>query len=171
MTEEKKTKETVKAEPKKTAPKKKESVKIEKLEDKGAHFAIARAENVSISTKQSVEITSFIRGKELEKAKRLLQEVLEQKRAIPFKRYNKDMGHKPGKIAAGRYPKKATTEIIKLLDTVQANADNKGLDKNNLLISEIKADKGAQQWHYGRLRRRRMKNTHLFVKVVEKEGK
>ncbi len=142
----------------------------EKLEEKQEHFAIAKAIGLQISTKQSVEICNFIRGKDVNKARMLLQEVIEHKKAIPYKRYNKDTGHKPGKIAAGRYPEKAATHFIKLLTTAIANAENKGLDSTNLIIKEIKADLGAQNWHYGRLRRRKMKNTHLFVKLMEKEN-
>jgi large subunit ribosomal protein L22 len=171
MTEEKKPKEQEKVETKKETPKKEEPKKQpeKKLEDKQEHFAIAKAINVAISTKQSVEISNFIRKKHIQKAKMLLQEVLDRKKAIPFKRYNRDMGHKPGKIAAGRYPEKSVNEFLRLLNTVQANAENKGLDTKILIIEEIKADKGPQQWHYGRLRRRKMKNTNLFVKVMEKE--
>lgn len=136
---------------------------------KEEHFATAKAVNLPISTKQSVEIANFIRQKEVQKVKKLLNEVLDHKRAIPFKRYNRDTGHKSGKIASGRYPEKAIKHFQNLLNTVEANAENKGLDKNNLIIKEIKANLGAQQWHYGRLRRRKMKNTHLYIKVMENE--
>jgi len=107
------------------------------------HFAIARALSLPVSTKTSVEVASFMRGKEVKKVKRYLQEVIEHKKSIPFKRYNRDVGHK-------------------------ANAENKGLDVENLIISEVKANKGPGQYHYGRKRSRKMKNTHLFIKVVEK---
>ena len=171
MTEEKKLKEQEKVETKKETPKKEVPKKQpeKKLEQNKEHFAIARAINVAISTKQSVEIANFIRKKHIQKAKMILQEAIDHKKAIPFKRYNKDMGHKPGKIAAGRYPEKSAQAFIRLLNTVQANAENKGLDANTLIIDEIKADKGPQQWHYGRLKRRKMKNTNLFIKVMEKE--
>ncbi|MCD4759864.1 50S ribosomal protein L22 [archaeon] len=183
MTEEKKPKEPVKKEEKAVKPKEpvkkekpKEPVKQEKpkeepkLVDKSEHFAIARSLSLPISTKQAVEISNFIRKKELQIARKLLQEVLDKKKALPFKRYNRDMGHKPGKIASGRYPEKAISYFIKILRTAEANAEDKGLDINNLIITELKADKGPQQWHYGRLRRRKMKNTHLYVKVMEKEN-
>ena len=175
MTEEKKPKEQEKVEKK---PKEADSSKPKeepkkqpekKLEEKKEHFAIARSVNVPISTKQSVEICNFIRKKHIQKAKIALQDVVDHKRAIPFKRYNRDMGHKPGKIAAGRYPENAIKVFIRLINTAQSNAENKGLDTNTLIIEEVKADKGSQQWHYGRLRRRKMKNTNLFIKVMEKE--
>ena len=131
-----------------------------------AHEACARLDNVSISTKDSIEICNFIRYKPLIKAKQMLQKVLEKKIAVPFKRYNLDLGHKPG-IASGRYPEKPIKEILKLLDLVQANAENKGLDGENLVITKLIANKGLHQMHYGRKRSRRFKRTHLEIFVKE----
>ena len=180
MTEDKKTKEV---EEKKTTEKKveekKETKEIKKTGEKKvekeeiqpeAHEAYCCAKNLPVSTKASVEICSFIRGKELEKAKKLLQQVIDKKIAVPYKRYNRDVGHKPGKIAAGRYPEKACKEILRLLNLVQANAENKGLDRENLIITEIMANRGYQQAHYGRKRSRKFKRTHfdIFVKEIEK---
>lgn len=132
------------------------------------HFAVARALNLPVSTKTSVEVASFIRGKEVKKVKRYLQEVLEHKKSIPFKRYRRDVGHKPGQVAAGRFPEKAIGYYMKLINNAEANAENKGLDVENLIVSEVKANKGPGQYHYGRKRSRKMKNTHLFIKLVEK---
>ena len=147
-----------------------ETKKVEtKTTEKKEHFATAKSVNLPISTKQSLEIASFIRNRPLQKEKMLLQEVVEHKKAVPFKRYNRDTGHKPGKIAAGRYPEKAIACFMKLLNTAEANAEDKGLDSKNLMIIEAKANKGTQQWHQGRQRRRRMKNTHLSIKVAENE--
>ena len=163
------------AEIKKTTTEEKQVEKVEtkKVEakqiDKKEHFAIAKSLNLPISTKQSVEISNFIRKKETSKAKMLLNEVLEHKKAVPFKRYNRDTGHKSGNIASGRYPEKAIQNFLKLINTAEANAEDKGLDSKNLIITEMKADQGPQQWHQGRMRRRKMKNTHLSIKVMEKE--
>jgi len=64
--------------------------------------------------------------------------------------------------------------IVKLLkiniDEIEEDLNwYKGLDSKNLIITEMKADQGPQQWHQGRMRRRKMKNTHLSIKVMEKE--
>jgi large subunit ribosomal protein L22 len=153
-----------------TTEKKTETVKVEvKSEDKKEHFAIAKSLNLPISTKQSVEVSNFIRGKETSKAKMLLNEVLKHKKAVPYNRYNRDTGHKSGNIAAGRYPEKAIQNFLILINSVEANAEDKGLDSKNLIITELKADLGPQNWHQGRMRRRKMKNTHLSIKVMEKE--
>jgi large subunit ribosomal protein L22 len=138
------------------------------VEESKEHFATAKSLNLPISTKQSYEIANFLRRKKLSTAKKLLEQVLKKKIAVPYKRYNRDTGHKPG-IASGRYPEKASKALLMLLDSVEANADNKGLDTENLIISELRSTQGTQQWHAGRLRRRRMKRTHLYVRVEESE--
>lgn len=132
------------------------------------HIAIAKALNLPISTKQSREIAKFVRNKNTAKAKSLLQQVLENKIAVPMKRFNRDTGHKPGKIASGRYPEKATKEFMKLITLVEAHAENKGLDSKNLVIYDLRANKGERTMHYGRQRGTKAKTTHLFIGVKEK---
>lgn len=144
------------------------AIKRIKKEIEKEHFAEAKALNLPVSTKASVEIASFIRGKETKKVKTYLQEVIEHKKSIPFKRYNRDVGHKPGQVGAGRFPEKAIGFYMKLINNVEANAENKGLNTESLIISEVKANKGPGQYHSGRKRGRKMKNTQLFIKVVEK---
>jgi large subunit ribosomal protein L22 len=163
MAEDKKAKEEVKKE------KVKRKKEIPKVDSEKAHFASVNVKNLPISIKQSVEIARYLRGRGLAQSKAFLQDVIDKKRAVPFKRYNRDVGHKPGKIAAGRYPEKASGHFLLLLNSLEANAENKGLDVDTLIISEVIANKGPDQWHYGRLRRRKMKKTHLQIKAVEKE--
>jgi len=138
---------------------------------KSAHIAKVSGRDLSISTKQSIEICNFIRGKDLEKAKNILKDVIEKKVAIPFRRFNKDMGHKRGRISSGRFPKNACSEILRLLNSVEGNAHDKGLDTKNLIIKSVKADRASAPWHYGRFFRRKMKRTHVEVIVEEKEQK
>ena len=87
---------------------------------------------------------------------------------MPFKRYNKDMGHRKGKIASGRFPQKASEHILKIVKSVESNAKNLGLG-SPLVIAEAIANKGVRGWHHGRIRRIKTKRTH--IKLVVKEGK
>ena len=133
----------------------------------GKTMARAMGVGLPISTKKTVEIASFVRGRPLAKVVALLEGVADEKVAIPFRKYAKGgTGHKPG-IGPGRYPKKACVEVIKLLKHAEANAKGKGLDVTKLVVSAIVAKKGAQSWHFGRQRRIRMKVTHLEVVVSE----
>lgn len=132
------------------------------------HSAKVSGRNLSISTKHAVVISNYIRGKKLSWAKKKLAEVLEYKTAVPFTVHNKKIGHRKGHVSSGRYPINATKEVIALLNSVEANAQNKGLDTESLVISSIIPNHASRPWHYGRQRRTRMKRTHLEIIVEEK---
>lgn len=127
----------------------------------------AYGRSLPISTRQSIEICSYIRGKNINKAISSLKRVIEMKEAVPFTRFNKDMGHKPG-IGPGRYPQKSTEEIIRLLESAKANAQAKNLDVENLIISSIIANKASSPWRAGRQKRRKAKRTHIEIIIEEK---
>jgi len=135
------------------------------------HIATVDGSNLSISTKHAIAICNFIRGKPLNKSKEVLSRVLQKKVAVPFTVNKRDMPHRKGPIAAGRYPIKATQEVIKLLNSVEANASNKGLNTQSLYISSIIPNKAATPMHHGRMRRRKMKRTHIKITVEEKTKK
>jgi len=139
---------------------------VKNMEEENIAKAVGRA--LPISTKQSIEICAFIRNMSLEKAKKRLVDVINKKTAVPFRRFNENIGHKKGNIAAGSYPEKACGEILKLLESVEANAQFKGLNTANLVISHICAHKASRTWHYGRQRRRKTKRTN--VEIIVKEG-
>ncbi len=131
------------------------------------NMAYVAGVNLGISSKVSIELASWIRGKSVEKAKAMLERVIAMKEAVPYKRFNKDVGHKPG-IGPGRYPVKASQEFLGLIKSAESNAVDKGLNPADLFILHISADRAAQQWKYGRQRRRKAKRTH--VKIVLKES-
>ncbi len=135
------------------------------------HMARALGRALPISTKQSVEICNYIKHKSVQRAKVMLDEVISKKKAVPYRRYNRSMGHKPGHISVGRYPMKASKEILALLESVEANAQVKGLNTSNLVIKHICAQKAGKQWHYGRQSRRLMKRTHIEIVVEERAEK
>lgn len=120
-----------------------------------------------ISFKKSVEICNHIRGKAVADAKNILKDASKLKKAIPFKRFTNGAGHKKIK-GAGKYPVKACSEIVKLIESVEANAQFKGLNTSQLIIRHICAQKGGKAWHYGRKRGRKMKRTTIEVVLEEK---
>jgi len=125
--------------------------------------------SLPISLKDSIEVCNYIRGKDVDEAKKLLENVTCEKQAVPMRRFNKDRGHKKG-IGPGKYPKNVCKEILELLEGVAANAQFKGLNTSSMLVKHISVQKGATQWHYGRQRRRQMKRTHIEL-VVEEQKK
>lgn len=134
------------------------------------HRARAVGLLMPISTKQSIEICSLIRRKNLQKAKKILNEAKDMKKPIPYTRFTEGAGHKHG-IGPGKYPVKACREILNLVNLVEANAQHKGLDTSSLEIIHICAKKGPKSWHYGRQSRIAMKRTHVEIVVEEKEVK
>lgn len=107
---------------------------------------IARAfgKEIRVSPKHCVEICRELKGKKLEYAKDYLQEVIDMKRAVPFKRYKKGIAHRRGlnKWHSGRYPVKAASHIMKLLESAESNAEYKGLNVERLFIKHIMAQRG-----------------------------
>ena len=141
---------------------KKESMKESVSKD---HLANAKAKSLPVSTKHCIVISDNIRYKSTSEAKKILEGVSPLKKAIPFRRFNRDMGHKPG-MASGRYPEKAAKEFIKLIKSVEANAQIKGLDVENLKIVKVISNKASTPMTGGR-HRRGTKRTHIEIEVKE----
>ncbi len=132
-------------------------------------IATARMKDVDVSYKKAAVVMDAIRGMPLMKAESYLEEVIAKKKAIPFKKYNTSVGHRKGGVI-GKYPVKASRMIIKLLKSVENNAEDRGLDKEKLIITHAKADKGAiipRIKPKGRMMRSDIVLTHMEVTVKE----
>lgn len=123
--------------------------------------------SLPISTKTSIEVAAFIKGKQIDKAISYLQQVVSGKKAIPFKKHVRDIPHRKG-MRTGRFPKKVSEYVIDLLQGLKSNAQDKGLDTSKMIIVHAVAQKGAIIFHSGR-RRLKRKNTHF--EIVAKEMK
>ena len=106
----------------------------------------ASGREVRVSRKHAREICRTVKGMMLTKAKTYLLDVMEKKKAVPFRRYQKKAGHRRGleKAFAGRYPIKAAEKILKIIQGAQANAENKGLDVDKLRIIHAAAYPGMK---------------------------
>ena len=155
-TEEEGSKTEEKVEEKETKKEKKKPEKVKKEE------AVVNVKSLPISTKFSVGICNFIRGKKIEKALADLEDVLTQKRAVPMKG---EYAHKKGKrMSSGKYPKNATEHFIKIVKSLKANSNYNGIEEP--IIVEAVANKASQP--YGRFGRIRRKRTHVTLKAREK---
>ncbi|ADG13301.1 50S ribosomal protein L22 [Methanocaldococcus infernus] len=119
-----------------------------KVDDEKVAKAMGR--NLPISRKHAREICKELSGKPLDKAIQFLKDVIEMKRPVLFRRHCKKVGHRKGKLGwpAGRYPVKAASYILKVLENAKANAEYKGLDVNKLKILHISANKGITLKRY-----------------------
>ena len=108
--------------------------------------AIASGRDLNISWKEAREICNVIRGLMLSEAKKLLENVINLKQPIPYKRFHGKVAHHRGlerwKWPSGRFPVKAAKEILKVLENAENNAENKGLDTDKLKIIHAVAHKG-----------------------------
>ena len=130
------------------------------------HMTKAVGLNLPISTKMSVEICNVLRGMPVAKAKQLLEKVIQLQEPIPIRRFRRELAHKR-KIGPGRFPVVASKHLLQLLESVESNAQFKGLNTSELMINHLCVHKAATSWHYGRQRRRKMKRSHVEIIVKE----
>jgi large subunit ribosomal protein L22 len=111
---------------------------IEKIPEKSA---IAKIRETDISAKDAINIAHFLRGMDLERAKTTIEGVMKKEIPVPYFRYLDSVSHRKGQ-GPGRYPVKAAKAFNQLLLNVEANAEFKSLDTDNLKIVHIAATKG-----------------------------
>ncbi len=113
-----------------------------------------RVEDARISFKSSLIICQELKGKKVEKAKKLLENLINKKISL-----------------RKRYYTNTAKKILELLDNVESNARFKGLNPEKLFIKNIKVDKGSKfirpksRW---RFRGRKAKATNIKVVIEER---
>jgi len=139
-------------------------------------MAKASGRDLRISFKAAREVCAYIKGMKLSDAKKYLEDVIKMKKPIPFKRFTGKQAHHRGIEGwpIVRYPVKAAKEILKVLNSVEANAEYKGLDIEKLRIIHIAAQKGPKIKKYiprafGRATPYFEQLTHIEVVVMEEE--
>jgi len=135
--------------------------------------AKAYGSELQISPKESVEVCDMVKGKEVERALEILEQVLDGDRPVPYKKHNKKVAHQKG-IGSGGYPEKVCEQIHSLIEECRANAEDKGLDTENLVIKVIAAHKGSpiegfRPRAFGRTSPSETKTTNIEVILEEKE--
>jgi len=160
-------------------PLKKEIAKEEKVEEKQLEikkeekkkleikkvkkdFAFVQGKDLPISTKVAGAIGRFIKHKKIEIAIKELEEVITKKKAIPMKG---EIPHRKGKIMSGRFPKRASEEVIILLKSLKGNTITNDLDEP--IIKEVISNKASRPM--GKRGSIQKKRTHM--KIIAKEAK
>ncbi len=107
---------------------------------------LASGREMQISHKHAREICNSIRGKLVDRAKTYLEEVVSMKRSVPFKRHHKKVGHRSDLVGwdVGRYPIKAAEKILGLLNSLEKNAENLGLEVDRLLLFHVTSQRGRK---------------------------
>ncbi len=113
--------------------------------------------DLRIKPKHAREVCAVIKGMKVERAKKFLEEVIELKQAVPFRRYKKKQAHRKNlkqfKWYGGRYPQKAAARIYEILSAVESNAEYKGLDIEMCRIIHAAT-------HQGRIIKRYIQRAH-----------
>lgn len=123
-------------------------------------YAVANARSVKISKKYSVAICKMIKGKKIDEAIKMLEEVIVMKRAVRME--NREVGHKKGKgMSGGRYPINASKEFIRLLKQLSTNALVNGFDIEEGRIV-CKVNQASRRY---RRMGHRFKATHIDLRI------
>ncbi|PFH32563.1 ribosomal protein RPL17 [Besnoitia besnoiti] len=114
----------------------------------------------------------------LSAAKQFLEDVLERKRCIPFRKFTGCIGRKAQakefKHTQGRWPVKSCKIVLDLLRNAESNAEMKNLDVDNLVIEHIqvnRAPKGRRRTYraHGRINPYMSQPCHIEVILREEE--
>merc|ERR1712100_76117 len=101
--------------------------------------------------KNTYEVAMAIKGMNLGKAQRYLNDVIDKKQAIAFRVFNGGPGrHAQGKNlkAPGgqvRWPQKSCRFVLDLLRNAESNADVKGLNPEALEVTHIQVNRAPKQ--------------------------
>lgn len=154
-------KQESKIEEKKTE-KKKEQKKVVR------EFALVKGLNLHISVKKGLHICDMIRGKKVDDAIKMTEEVGVLRRVV--KMHNREVPHQHGKgIMGGAYPVNASKEFVKLLKQLKANAIYHGIDIEKAVLTLCKTDQASKPFKRGGARAKR---AHVVLRLeIKKEAK
>ncbi len=122
--------------------------------------AVVNGRNLKISTKHSIAICKYIKGKNIEEAIEDLGKVIKKREAIPMRG---KIGHKKG-MESGRYPVNASKEIVRLLNQLISNSDVNGIGIP--YIYSASANKASRP--YRRFGSEKMKRSHVHIESKER---
>jgi len=160
--------------------KKMPSKNYSKTPENTAKSCKARGSDLRVHFKNTRETAQAIRGFSLRKAQSFLQDVIDHKQAVPFRRFNGGISRtaqaKQHKLCTqARWPRKSAEIILGLLKNAESNAEVKGLDTESLHVSHIQVNRAQQSRRrtyraHGRINPYMSNPCHLEVILSEKEA-
>merc|ERR1719261_468781 len=104
--------------------------------------------DLRVHFKNTYETAQAIKGMKLQAAKAYMENVVEKKQCIPFRKFKGCISRTPQakafKTTQGRWPIKSCKVVLGLLKNAESNAEFKNLDTENLVIKHIQVS-AAQQ--------------------------
>ena len=141
--------------------------------------AKCRVDDLRAHFKNTYSVAMAIKGYNLLKAIKYLEDVLEHKQIIPFRKFTGGIGRhamcKNVNHYNGRFPEKSVKHVISLLVNLKSNAEAKGLDVENCVITHALAQRavsGRRRTYraHGRISPYLSSNCHVEFHVTEKSG-
>merc|ERR1719199_2004430 len=151
-------------------------VKYAREPDNGTKSCKARGSDLRVHFKNTRETAFALKKLQLQAAKQYLEDVLEHKRAVPFRPFCGGVGRTAQAKNEGstngqaRWPTKSCEFLLGLLN----NAEVKGLDIDSLAITHIQVNKAQKQRRrtyraHGRINPYMSSPCHVEVTLSEKE--
>ena len=142
-------------------------------DEAGTSVARARGVELPISPKKTYEVLNAIRGLPLERARRVLEDAVELRHAIPFRRYNQETSHKRG-VGPGRFPKKVAKNVLQILRNAESNAEYESLDTDRLYVKVAASSRGrilkaSMPRAHGRATAWNEQTTHIEIVLAERK--
>ena len=144
-----------------------------------AKSVYARGSNLKVHFKNTRETANAIKGRTLRNAQKYLQDVLDHKQAVPFRRFVSCVGRKAqGKMHKDhgsrqvRWPTKSVEHVLNLLQNAEANAEHKKLNVDLLKIVHIQVNEAPKTRRrtyraHGRIGPYMRNPTHLEIILTE----
>lgn len=112
--------------------------------DDPATTARAYGRDLDCSPKSGRNVARAIKGMPVDRAKQFLADVAVLKTPVPFKVRMRKIHHRRGTgFGPGKYPVGTVKMFLKVLESAEANAEYKGLDKERLVITHATAYQGT----------------------------
>jgi len=157
--------------------------KYSRAPENQAKSVFAKASMLRVHFKNTRETAAAIKGMKLRRAQKYLQEVIEKKAAVPFRRYRYGIGRQAQCNAfrhqahgsQGRFPKKSCEYLINLLKNAESNAEFRSLDPEQLRIFHIQVNKAPKMRRrtyraHGRINPYMSNPCHIEIILTEEEA-
>ncbi|KAI9201940.1 ribosomal protein L22/L17 [Polychytrium aggregatum] len=114
-----------------------------------AKSAKAQGSYLRVHFKNTRETAMALKGLKLRKAVDYLNDVINHKQAIPFRRFNGGVGRtaqaKPFGVTQARWPVKSAEFMLGLLKNAESNAEVKGLNLEELVVKHVQVNQAPKQ--------------------------
>jgi large subunit ribosomal protein L17e len=113
-----------------------------------AKVACAKGSDLRVHFKNTREAAAALSGLSLRKAQAYLQDVIDHKQCVPFRRYAGGVGRTAQANqfgwTKGRWPEKSAKFLMDLIRNAESNALTKNLDVSKMKLTHIQVNKAPQ---------------------------